>query len=270
MTAQTQHTPTAPAAPAAPAAPPAPATATVQDQFKLFVDIETLGLPRPGLSVPGERVVHHEYPVLSGSFILWSLARGVLWDSGEMLLSDHLENQSELVVDPVAYQMHRSNGLLARVRHGLRARDVHAEMTMRAAQFVASEDWDPSLLEIPERLRSFTCVQDEVLGKLDELVPTGAEVLLAGKSPGSLDAPVIQIHMPGLAGRLSHRTHDISTIERDAELAGTDLGAIVEAAGHVYDHTAASDNRYAVALYEAHLTHVLGLDLDGLRNRAQL
>lgn len=221
----------------APISTTAPTTA-VDEQFKLFVDVETLGLPRPGASTPGMRLIGHEYPVLSASFILWSLHRGVLWDSGEVLFDDLRAHRYELHVDPVAHQMHRANGLLQRVESAGPARGEPVEATV-----------------------VFSAAQDRVLVAIDELAGPEAKVLLAGKSPGALDAPVLAIHMPALAGRLSHRIHDVSTLERDAKLVGIDLEELVKASGHVYDHTASADNRFAVAMYEAYLVTVLGLDL---------
>lgn len=242
---QTADTPDTPDAATDPTPAPAPTRTrtAVDEQFKLFVDVETLGLPRPGTSTPGARLIGHEYPVLSASFILWSLHHGVLWDSGEVLFDDLRAHQDQLHIDPVAHQMHQVNGLLQRVENAGSALDEPAEATA-----------------------VFAAVEEQVLRAVDELAGPGAKILLAGKSPGSLDAPVLQLHMPGLARRLGHKTHDISVLEREAQLVGVDLTAIVEADGQVYDHTAASDNRYTLALYEAHLQHVLGIDLAGLRD----
>lgn len=200
-------------------------TPTVTDHpWLLFCDVETGGLPTP---VREPASIALDFPVLSFAFHLWDPARGIVASTGE-LFTDADDSKG---MDPFCVKMHTENGLLSRRRSG-----EHA-------------------------LLGFETIDDQVCRLLDVHLDEEASVMMAGQSPGALDRPVVNALLPNLSRRLGHRTLDVSSLRLPARAVGVDLEGQARAAGAVYDHTADSDAAFTVAMYEAFLTQVAGVEL---------
>lgn len=208
----------------------------------LFIDLETGGL---GEVDAAERAIVFQAPLLSIAARLVAPDGEVLFDTGDLLIDEWARLRAMAQEDPDAF------AALPAARRAMHpaAEAMHEESGLLAA-----------LTDPRQMLYCAAEAQDHILGLLERHLPAGARLLLAGKSSGSLDRPMLQIHMPALAARLGHRSLDASSVVELFALAGIDLDAQVKADGAVYTHVASDDNDYAHRLVAAALGRIGRVD----------